>query len=212
MTERTDHYTRFYKSGGWQYEQKREVAFFTRLFGELNLHHGCRVLELGCGMGRQSAAMASMGYDVTGVEVCAEGVKSAEEQQTTARFICDSAGNIGDHFGGESFDVIYVRGMSWFHYELDGYSPRSGVDVRQKTKFFFEFLKPGGIFILQIATDFSGETKNGVLYNTLDKYIDLFSPLGTIIRQTNWAGVELTDQIQASKVGGNIIIATRKNK
>jgi SAM-dependent methyltransferase len=205
-----DKYTAFYNSGGWSYETAKEQRFFQKWFQQkFKLKSNARILELGCGMGFQSAVLADMGFDVTGLDVCQAGITAAKQRKSKASFICDSADNLCYRFPKRHFDCIYVRGMSWFHYELDRISAETNVDIRQKTKMFFEYLKPKGLFFLQIATDFSGEIKNHVLYNRLDKYIDLFAPLGNIVHVSNWAGVELHSQEQAEQVKGNIIIVTQ---
>ena len=205
-----DYYTAFYNAGGWRYDHKQQQQFFSKWFQQkFKLRSNARILELGCGMGFQSAVLADMGFDVTGLDVCQAGITAAKQRKSKAKYICDSADNLCYRFPKKHFDLIYVRGMSWFHYELDRKSDHTGIDIRDKTKMFFEYLKPNGLFVLQIATDFSGTIQNTVLYNRFNKYIELFEPLGNIIHVSNWAGVELKNQEQAEQVKGNILIATQ---
>jgi hypothetical protein len=111
----------------------------------------------------------------------------------------------------ESFDVIFIRGMSWYHYELNGINAK-GVDVPASTARLFEYLKKGGLFVLQIQTDFSGRKPvDGVHQNRLGEYTRLFDRFGDIVHISNWKGRILESESDAEKSGGNIIIATRKS-
>jgi len=210
--ERRDRfYTEFYKNGGWSYEYQKELKFFQKYFKDkLHLPKGAAILELGCGLGYQAYVLADMGFDVVAMDANAQAIVEANKLQSKAHYICDSADNIGNYYGEATFDMIYVRGMSWYHYELDQLSESTGVDVREKTAYFFNYLKPGGLFFLQIATDFSGLIKNHVRYNKLTAYQNLFEKYGEIIHLTNWSDIALESQEQAERVKNNILICTQK--
>ena len=107
--------------------------------------------------------------------------------------------------------MIFCRGMSWFHRELHEACEVTGVNVSEKVPGFFRFIKPGGLFVLQISTDFSGRCPgNDVHNNRLSEFVRLFEPCGEIVHKSNWAGVEVTDDAQAAAVKGNLVIATKK--
>jgi len=138
-------------------------------------------------------------------------VQGANSRGSAAVFIQASASALGEYFDPGYFDLIYCRGMSWFHRELHVVCPSTGVNVSEKIPDFFRFIKPGGHFVLQICTDFSGSRSEGKVHNNrLSDYIDLFSPHGEIVHLTNWAGVGLVDDDQAAEVKGGVVIATRK--
>lgn len=210
--ERRDRfYTEFYKNGGWSYEYQKEMTFFQKYFKDkLKLQEGAKILELGCGLGYQAYVLADMGFEVVAIDTNEQAIIEANKLQSKARYICDSADNIGNYCSESTFDMIYVRGMSWYHYELDQFSENTGVDVREKTAHFFKFLKSSGLFFLQIATDFSGLIKNHVRYNKLTAYQNLFEKHGEIVYLSNWSDVTLKSQEQAERVGNNILIATQK--
>jgi len=215
MTEKTQntHYDEKYANGGFRYNIKREVDFIqARIIEPFGLGAHSSVLELGCGNGLHSALIASHGPEVFGLDASSVGIQVAKDRQSQAQFICDTADNLSLYFEPDYFDLIFVRGMSWYHYELNQMSEKTGIDIREKTADFFEYLKPGGRFILQIATDFSGTypPDKVIKYNTLTDYINLFEPLGEIVHVSNWRGTGLTSQAQAELVGGNVFIVTKK--
>jgi hypothetical protein len=101
--------------------------------------------------------------------------------------------------------------MSWYHYELSGIS-RMGIDIDEETGKLFEFLKPGGTFVLHIKTDFSGsKPADNVFDCRLSEFKGLFSQFGEIIHTSNTAGAELIDDEQAAKIKGGIVMAVRKH-
>ena len=64
-----------------------------------------------------------------------------------------------------------------------------GIDVSNEAQRLFGWLKPGGTFVLQICTDFSGTfSDSNVLNNRLEAYLDLFAPHGEILGYCDWRG------------------------
>ncbi|MEC2393697.1 SAM-dependent methyltransferase [Bacillus thuringiensis serovar shandongiensis] len=66
-----------------------------------------KVLELGCGPGRNAIYLANEGFDVTAVDLSAEGIQWAKEKGVQIHFICDSIFNLGLQ---NEFDFIYDSG------------------------------------------------------------------------------------------------------
>ncbi|QDT94348.1 class I SAM-dependent methyltransferase [Gimesia algae] len=206
------HYDRKYATSDFDYSPERERGWLQEhLIDRFDLKPGDRVLDLGCGKGLHASLLSSFGLNVFGVELSAEGVRGANARGSTAVFINASASDLPYHFDTGYFDLIYCRGMSWFHRELHEVCPSTGVNVSEHVPKIMEFIRPGGLFVLQICTDFTGRcADDGVIYNRLSDYIDLFSPHGEIVHLTNWAGVGLLDDEQAAEVKGGIVIATQK--
>lgn len=204
------HYNEFYAAGGWQYSAFAERCFLRdRLIRPLGLEAGGRLLEIGCGMGLHAALWQELGFRVTATDISNVGIQHARARNPGPHYV---VGDLEDlDFGAEQFDVVFCRGMTWYHYELLGKN-RDGVDVPARTADLFRSLTEGGLFILQICTDFSGHGRGqgGVHYNTLDDYVALFSRFGAIELLTNWHGQPLRNQAEALRRGGNVIVATRR--
>jgi 2-polyprenyl-3-methyl-5-hydroxy-6-metoxy-1,4-benzoquinol methylase len=98
------------------------------------------LLDLGCGQGRDSLALAEMGYDVTGIDMSGVGIRqmmdSALKQGISLKGM---VGDIHEYEIDESYDVILLVSMLHFYKN----------DIITETKLVNKILvgmKPGGIF------------------------------------------------------------------
>ncbi len=91
-----------------------EPSLFAREVSDL-LPPGARVLDLGCGEGRDSVFFASRGFDVTGVDISLAGLRKAErlarERGLEVRWLHGNMAHLP--FDG-AFDLVYSCGAS--HY------------------------------------------------------------------------------------------------
>jgi len=55
-----------------------EVAGLLRIFSEFGVEEGARVLDLCCGIGRHSVALAQRGFQVTGIDLSEASIRRAE--------------------------------------------------------------------------------------------------------------------------------------
>jgi cyclopropane fatty-acyl-phospholipid synthase-like methyltransferase len=204
-------YDDFYFKGGWKYRNWRERIFLVkRIIRPLKLQRGSKLLELGCGMGFHSNLFSKLGFEVVGIDLSEAGISYAKNHFSEPQFLNIDAAMLSSEFEYEHFDVIYVRGMSWYHYELNGVNIH-GVNVPSYTQELFRFLTKNGIFILQIKTDFSGRRPDSeVHHNKLEDYIRLFSSFGEVVFISDLKGKILRNQKDAEKSRKSIIIATRK--
>ena len=206
-TDPEECYDKFYSKGGWgdkrNWEWRRDMAKKC-IFPALSK----KILDIGCGMGQDAFLLAEYGHDVTGIDISLEGIKYGRKHYPKVKFICNDLAK--QEFKKEEFDVIFARGMSWYHYGLLGVN-KNGVNVPKETKRLFKFLKKGGIFTLGIATDFSGTKRHNdsTLNNRLEDYTKLFSQFGKIVSITDWDGKVIKTQ-EDTDGAKNIFITTKK--
>lgn len=176
----------------------------------MKLQRGIKLLELGCGMGFHSNLFSKLGFEVVGIDISEVAITYAKSHFSGPQFFNLDATNLSSEFKYEHFDAIFARGMSWYHYELNGVN-KHGINVPSCTQEFFRFLTKGGIFILQIKTDLSGRRPdNNVHHNKFEDYVTLFSSFGEVVFISDQKGKIIRNQKDAEKSRKNIIIATRK--
>jgi tellurite methyltransferase len=138
---------------------------FAFTIGQL-LPPGARVLDLGCGEGRDSVYFASLGYDVTGVELSEAGLRKAERLEAAAvrihpalrlRWICGAMEQV--EVGGP-FDLVYSCGS--IHYVPRAARSPLIARLRERTR-------PGGYHAHIVFTDRAVYVEEG-------EVIDYFAP------------------------------------
>jgi tellurite methyltransferase len=118
-------------------------AFALRVKGFLR--PGARVLDLGCGEGRDSVFFASLGCDVTGVDVSAAGLEKAERLALErGAHVCWVLGDAGRCALGAAFDLVYSCGA--VHYVARPRRARLFARLKAATK-------PGGVHAHVVFTD-----------------------------------------------------------
>ncbi len=80
---------------------------------------GARVLDLGCGEGRDSVFFAERGFDVTGVDIARSGLAKAERLASArgvrVHWVCGHIGGLATRrLADRSFDLVYSCGS--IHY------------------------------------------------------------------------------------------------
>lgn len=209
--DRFDAYEDFYAKGGWDAHPKAQTAFLRKVIDRAGWERGSEILELGCGMGLHAALLAELGMTVDAVDASETGIASARKKyrhmDNAPRFLCEDATQWEPELAGE-YDGIFCRGMSLYHYELLGENLH-GYDVPTETARFFDWLRPGGTFVLQICTKFTGERPHGwVHHNKLEDYLQLFGYFGDVMLATDWDHKKLDAQDPKGRIG--VVIYTRK--
>lgn len=119
----------------------QQVDFIERV---LELRPGARLLDLCCGHGRHSIALARRGYEVTGLDLSAYHIelaqKAAAEAGVSATFICDDMRNLPVE---PPFDAVINIFTSFGYFESDDENAKVITRVGQA-------LKPGGRFLLDV--------------------------------------------------------------
>ncbi|MER1957161.1 MAG: class I SAM-dependent methyltransferase [Solibacillus sp.] len=118
LRDATQFWDSFYKD-----HKEKEVPFFCnhvdehlRKYVENNIIPRGRVLEIGCGNGRNAIYLAKSGFSVTAVDLSKEAISWATQQATlqnvTIEFYCENIFNL--KIPNEPFDFIYDSGC--FHH------------------------------------------------------------------------------------------------
>ena len=114
-------------------------AFVARLSSVLGLPRGARLLDLACGKGRHSKALAGLGYDVTGVDLAGNSIIEAKKMESeNLRFMV--------HDMRRPVAVNYFDGVVNLFTSFGYFT-----SVRDNTRTINAVaaaLKPGGIFII----------------------------------------------------------------
>ena len=112
--------------------------------------HGTSILDIGCGAGRTSIALALKGYSVTAMDLVPEMIESAKQQAGVQKVKIDFSvmDAVNMDYESESFDNIL--------FSYNGLENIPGKANREK--FFrdvFNILKPVGYFIFTIRSGFA---------------------------------------------------------
>lgn len=196
-------YEQKYRAGGWDYGEEIETEGLEIIFELASLHPPARIMELACGMGFHTNLMAQMGFDVTGNDLSETAIKSARKKYRDITFHHGFSQDMPDVPGyNEAFDGVITRGPSFYHYDL----PLSGknmknVDVADATKRAFDLIRPGGVFMMTIRTDFSGTHHvDGVHNNVASAYYNFFDQFGELVALTDLEGEVLESDEQAHEI------------
>lgn len=206
MTITNDFYNPFYLRGGFKYDQPKERRFLREiLIPRAGWKRGDRIVEIGAGMGHHSELLRQDGFAVTAVEYSESGAQKAHTQYPDLEVVNASAAEWKPTEKGH----VFARGMSWYHYELNGVNSH-GVDVPKETARIFDaYVAPNHSFVLQIVTDLSGNRfEPKVHMNQASDYLDLFKPLGTT-EIYDWAGNRLNRTSWRAR-RGVIVVVTKE--
>ena len=97
-----------------------------------------RVLDLGCGLGVELAALADRGFQAVGIDTSAVAVERARRAHPEVEFVVGDV--LAMPFEAESFDAIIDRGC--FH-------TLAGADRSRYEREAWRVLRPGGRFLLR---------------------------------------------------------------
>lgn len=106
-----DYYDSFYAAEGFRYYPPAFTrAVLRALCARAGIAPGARILDVGCATGYYSALFASLGYQVTGIDISATGIQKAREQYPDIRFEVRDATALPYPRG--SFDFVFALGVS----------------------------------------------------------------------------------------------------
>lgn len=150
-------------------DRGKEVPFFANVpdenlvsYFDRNMIQKGKVLELGCGPGRNALYLAKTGCEVDAVDLSEEGIKWAEEraakQNISVHFICKS---IFDLQVDNQYDFVYDSGC------LHHIPPHRRIHYVELVK---QALKPNGYFGLTCFAAGELDEKNGSEISDWDVY------------------------------------------
>lgn len=123
-------------------DTQRQVDF---LLEKLQLQRGAKILDLACGFGRHSLALARRGFSVTGVDITPDYVRYAREQAESegldARFLCADIREV--QFEGEFDAVLNIADGAIGYLENDA-------ENRKIFEAAAKALKPGGRHFMDV--------------------------------------------------------------
>jgi ubiquinone/menaquinone biosynthesis C-methylase UbiE len=120
----------------WRAEQHREgTGQWVSILSE-RLHHGSKVLDLGCGAGVPLTKSLAETFEVTGLDISPRQIELAHLNVPNARFIIGDM--VAHDFRPQSFDAV-VASYSLFHV------PRA--EHKTLLRKIATWLRPGGFFL-----------------------------------------------------------------
>lgn len=136
----TEYYHQLYKIR----DDKEAQLFIAKLLDFLKLAPSSTVLDLACGKGRHSRTLASYGFDVTGVDLSANSIQSAQEfEQANLRFAVQDMREPLN----QKFDVVFNLFTSFGYFD-------SQEDNSKVIQAVHSMLNPDGIFVIDFMNAF----------------------------------------------------------
>jgi len=127
-----------------------------------------RVLEAGCGTGRDARVFRAKGAEVTGVDISEGLIAVARKENPDISFVSSSFLSLP--FGDASFDGVWSH-ASLVHLE-------TVEEVRQALAEFYRVTKPGGFLYVYVKQQ-QGEEKTAIVSDSLsnhDRFFRYYTP------------------------------------
>lgn len=129
----------FYHQLYFERDEKEAETFIGKLVEHLQLKPGSRLVDVACGRGRHSKILASLGFDVTGIDIAPASIEYAKQFETDNLqfFVHD----MRLPFWGNYFDHAFNFFTSFGYFRT-----RREHDDAMRT--VAQSLKPGGLFVI----------------------------------------------------------------
>ncbi len=123
----------------WEHHPEMYAENFAEFLEEKNFDG--KIIDIGCGTGRDVNVFNERGFDVIGVDKSKENIKIAKEKFPKSNFIVSNAHELP--FNKNSIEATYI--INVIHY----------VDAEKALKEIFRALKPGGLCFIHFNIDIS---------------------------------------------------------
>jgi 2-polyprenyl-3-methyl-5-hydroxy-6-metoxy-1,4-benzoquinol methylase len=150
-------------------DENEAAGFIDNLVKELEPPPGAFMLDLGCGNGRHSKCLAAKGFNVTGIDLAASGIRTAKKYESPLLHFYRHDMRVP--FGKNYFDYVFNFFTSFGYFK----DQEENIGVVRNIS---SSLKPGGLLVLDyINTQYAEEH----LISAEQKEID-----GIIYHITRW--------------------------
>jgi SAM-dependent methyltransferase len=144
-----EYYDAFYDTEDFTYYPPEFTRIMLRaLCAKAGVAPGARVLDVGCATGYYSAILASLGYEVTGIDISGTGIRKARERYPDIRFEVQDATALP--YSAGSFDFVFALGVSVAN------TPNLG-ELHAWLAHLMGVLVPGGILALIGGSTLTGD-------------------------------------------------------
>jgi len=122
----------------WKGNRKNELQ---PIFDKFNIHSG-KALDIGCGEGDKSCYLSSIGFEVTGIDISSNAIKTAKRRCKNVDFLEHDIRDISS-LGNNKYDLVLDLLTSHFLINKDKKDFIQGC---------YKILKPNGYYILDTYT------------------------------------------------------------
>ncbi len=136
---------KYRKSHYFRYREWLYRPFVRALVKKAALEKHSRVLDVGCGQGFFSWLFADFGLKPLGIDISAEGIRSAQELYGGSGATFEKGDALSVQHSG-AFDCVFVRGLS-------SYNSKDFFRRRDVTDALLGYLKPNGVMIFGYHTN-----------------------------------------------------------
>lgn len=131
----------FYHRLYFERDEKEAAAFIRKLADHLAIKPGSRVLDAACGRGRHCRILASLGFDVTGIDLSPASIDHAKQKEGEKDNLHYYIHDLRLPFWGNYFDYIFNFFTSFGYFRT-----RREHDAAIRT--LSRGLKPGGFLVI----------------------------------------------------------------
>lgn len=147
-----------------------EAGYLSGIFDERGVPRGGLVLDLACGVGRHSVALARRGYRCVGIDISPMYVAKARESAHAAgvsgscRFVAGDMRRLGDTLGGYDFDAAVSMYTSLGYYDVG-----TDVDVLSQVRRLAE----RGVLVVEAMNRGYGKSLSGRRCSEMEGFVRL---------------------------------------